>query len=55
MLRVNYLGSKVAADRGRERNVVHRMNEEYKTSVALKTGLSNKGLVYMRKSVCIRE
>ena len=38
-----YLGSLVAADRGSERDVVHRMNEEYRTWAALKTALSNIG------------
>ena len=39
-----YLRSQVAADRGCERNVVHRMNEGYKAWGALTSVLSNKGL-----------
>ena len=39
-----YLGSQVAADGGCERYVVHRMNEEYRASGALKSVLSNRGL-----------
>ena len=38
-----YLGSKVAADGGCERDVGHRMNEGYKSWVALKNILSNRG------------
>ena len=40
----NYLGSQVAADRGCERDVVHRMNEGYRASGVLKSVLSNRGL-----------
>ena len=39
-----YLGSQVAADRGCERDVVHRMNEEYRAWRELKSVLSNRGL-----------
>ena len=39
-----YLGSKVAADRGRERDVVHRINEGCRAWGALKSVLSNGGL-----------
>ena len=39
-----YLGSQVAADVGRERDVVHRLNEEYRAWGALKSVLSNRGL-----------
>ena len=39
-----YLGSQVAADGGCERDVVHRMNEGYSESGALKSELNNKGL-----------
>ena len=40
-----YLGLQVAADGGCERDVVHRMNEEYGTwGARLKSVLSNKGL-----------
>ena len=39
-----YLGSKVAAHGGCERDVVHRMNEGYRAWGALKTVLSNRGL-----------
>ena len=38
-----YLGSQVAADGGCERDVAHRMNEEYRAWEALKNVLSNKG------------
>ena len=34
----------MAADGGCERDVVHRMNEEYRARGALKSVLSNKGL-----------
>ena len=39
-----YLGSQVAADGGCERNVVHRMNEGYRTWGVLKSVLSNRRL-----------
>ena len=39
-----YLGSQVVADGGRERDVVHRMNEEYRAWGALKSVLSDRGL-----------
>ena len=39
-----YLGSEVAADGGCERDVVYRMNEEYRAWGALKSVLSNRGL-----------
>ena len=39
-----YLGSQVAADGGRERDVVHRMNEGYRAWGALKSVLSNRAL-----------
>ena len=39
-----YLGSQEAADEGCERDVVHRMNEEYRARGALKSVLSNRGL-----------
>ena len=39
-----YLGSQVAANGGCERDVVHRMNEGYRTWRALKSVLSNRGL-----------
>ena len=38
-----YLGSKVAADGGCERDVVHGMNEGYRAWGALKVCLSNRG------------
>ena len=41
---IKYLGSQVAADGGRERDVVHRMNEGYRAWGALKSVLSNRGL-----------
>ena len=37
-------GSQVAADRGCERDVVHRMNEGYRAWVVLKNVLCNRGL-----------
>ena len=40
----NYLGSQVAADRGYERDVAHRMNEWYRAWGALKSVLSNRVL-----------
>ena len=40
----NYLWSQVAADGGCERDVVRRMNGEYRAWGALKSFLSNKGL-----------
>ena len=36
-----YLGSQVAADAGCKRDVVHRMNEEYRAWGILKSVLSN--------------
>ena len=39
-----FLGSHVAADGGRESDVVQRMNEEYRAWGALKSVLSNRGL-----------
>ena len=39
-----YLGSQVAADGGCERDVVHRMNEGYRSLGVLKSVLSNRGL-----------
>ena len=39
-----YLRSQVAADGGCERDVVHRMNEEYRAWGAPKSVLSNRGL-----------
>ena len=39
-----YLGSQVAADGGCERDVVHRMNEEYRAWGERKSVLSNRGL-----------
>ena len=38
-----YQGSQVSADGGCERDVVHRMNEEYKAWGELKSVLSNRG------------
>ena len=38
-----YLGSQVAADGGRERDVVHRMNEGYRAWGLLRSVLSNRG------------
>ena len=39
-----YLGSQVVADGGCEMDVVHRMNEGYRSWGALKSVLSNRGL-----------
>ena len=39
-----YLGSQVAVDGGCERDVVHRMNDGYRTWGALKGVLNNRGL-----------
>ena len=39
-----YLGSQVAADRGCESDVVHKMNEGYRAWGELKSMLSNSGL-----------
>ena len=39
-----FLGSQVAADRGYERDLVHRMNEGYRAWGELKSVLSNRGL-----------
>ena len=49
-----YLGSQVAANGGCERDVVHRMNEEYRAWGALKTVLSNRGLGIKAKK-CLYE
>ena len=38
-----YMGSQVAADRGFEMDVVHRMNEGYRAWGELKSVLSNRG------------
>ena len=39
-----YLGSQVAADRGCERHVVHRMNEGFRAWGALKSVMNDRGL-----------
>ena len=44
----------MAADGGCERNVVHRMNERYRAWGALKSVLSNRGLVIKAKK-CLNE
>ena len=49
-----YLGSQVAADVGRERDVIHRMNGEYEAWGALNSVLSNRGLG-MRAKKCLYE
>ena len=49
-----YLGSKVTADGGCERDVVHRMNEGYRAWGALKSVLSNRGLGTKAKK-CMKE
>ena len=43
----------MAADGGCERDVVHRMNEGYRASGALKSVLSNRGLGIKAKK-CLR-
>ena len=52
--RFKYLGSQVAADGGCDRDVVHRMNEGYRTWGALKSVLSNRGLGIKAKK-CLYE
>ena len=51
-----YLGSQVVANGGCERDVVHRMNIDYRACGALKSVLSNRGLwikeVSIRRSNC---
>ena len=49
-----YLGLQVAADGEFERDVVHRMNEEYRSWGALKSVLSNNGLGIKAKK-CLYE
>ena len=49
-----YLGSQVTADGGCERDVVHRMNEGFRTWGALKSVLSNRGLGIKAKK-CLYE
>ena len=44
----------MAADGGCEKDVVHRMNEGYRVWGALKSVLSNRGLVIMAKK-CLYE
>ena len=49
-----YLGSQVVADGGCERDVVHRMNEEYRAWGAPKSVLSNRVLgIKAKKCLCI--
>ena len=48
------MGSQVAADGECERDVVLRMNEEYRSWGALKSVLSNRGLVIKTKK-CLYE
>ena len=50
-----YLGSQVAADGGREKDVVHRMHEGYRAREALKSVLRNRGLGKRPRSVCMKE
>ena len=52
---VKHLGSQVAADGGREKDVVHRMNEGYRVWGALKSVLSNKLLRIWPRSVHMKE
>ena len=49
-----YLDSQVAVDEGCEREVAHRMNEEYRAWGALKSVLSNRGLGIKAKK-CLYE
>ena len=49
-----YLGTQVAADGGCERDVVHSMNEGYRTWGAHKSILSNRGLGIKAKK-CLYE
>ena len=51
---VKYPGSKVAADGGCERDVLHRMNEGYIAWRELKSVLSNRGLGLKAKK-CLYE
>ena len=50
-----YLESKVAADGGGEKDVVHRMNEAYRTWGALKSVLSNKGCGFRPRSIYMKD
>ena len=50
-----YLGSQVAADRGRERDVLHKTNDGYRGWGALKSVLSNRGLWITPGSVYMKE
>ena len=49
-----YLGSQVAADRGCESYVVHRMNQGYRAWGVLKSVLNNRGLGIKAKK-CLYE
>ena len=49
-----YLGLQVAADRGCERDVIHRMNERYRAWGLLKSVLSHRGLGIKTKK-CLYE
>ena len=49
-----YLGSQVTGNGGCERDVVHRMNEGYRSWGALKSVLSNRGLGIKAKK-CLQE
>ena len=50
---LKYLRSQVAADGGCERDVVQRMNEEYRAWGALKSVLRNRGLGIKGQEVSI--
>ena len=50
-----YLGSRVTADGGCERDVGHRMNEGYRAWGTLKSVLSNRGLGIKAKNVYTKE
>ena len=49
-----YLGSQVAAERGCENYVVHRMNEGYRAWGVLKSVLSTRGL-WIKAKKCLYE
>ena len=51
---IKHLGSQVAADRGCERDVIHRLNEGYRAWEALKSVLNNRGLGIKAKK-CLYE
>ena len=50
-----YVGSRMAADEGCERDEVHRMNEGYRAWGVLKSVLSNRGFGKKTRSVYMKE